>query len=80
MCEERDVLPITVVPENYFIHLQTDFENFIFHGICRVNLFIQEVVTEIVFNSLDIEYTKIKINQWTLDLNKLKFDENVTYN
>ena len=52
---EAVVLPGSAIPRKYTLRLQPDLEEFVFSGQEVVDLDVNETITEIVMNSLDIE-------------------------
>ena len=50
-------LPKTVIPKNYSVHLQPDFENLTTHGTVLIDLQALQPTCKIVLNALDLEVT-----------------------
>ncbi|HSR89581.1 MAG TPA: M1 family metallopeptidase [Candidatus Udaeobacter sp.] len=62
------LLPNSIVPAHYEIHLQPDFVNFTFAGTVSININIHESVDKIILHAADLEIKSSDVAVW--------FDEN----
>lgn len=48
------LLPSSVVPEGYYVHLKPDFEKFTFEGLVAINVNVVEPTREITLHAAEL--------------------------
>ncbi|CAF1004993.1 unnamed protein product [Adineta steineri] len=64
VCELSNRLPTTVIPKHYQLYLDvSQLDQYLFQGIVDIDVQINEIVNEIILNSVDLNITKIEYQQ-----------------
>src|SRR5690606_14358494 len=81
MAEERVLLPTSVKPTHYRVHLTPDLKQFTFLGEVSVDVEVKEATKNIVLHCLDIKveisqnfHSERKIYRWNLSFSNLEME------